>query len=66
MDVAIQIVALLLWLPLNLLILAALLRGEYRRFPLIFAYVVVEFLATAAEVPAYWAVFSHAMCKQAL
>lgn len=59
MDVAIQIVALLLWLPLNLLIIAALLRGEYRRFPLVFAYVVVEFLATAAEIPAYWAVFSH-------
>jgi hypothetical protein len=50
---------LLLWIPLNVLIIAGLLRGDYRRYPLILAYVVVEFLATAAEVPAYWAVYSH-------
>jgi hypothetical protein len=59
MELAIQVGALLLWLPLNLLIIAALLRGEYRRFYFIFAYTVVEFLATAAEIPAYWAVYTH-------
>lgn len=59
MAFAIQVGALLVWLPLNLLIIAALLRGEYRRFPFIFAYTVVEFLATAAEIPAYWAVHTH-------
>jgi len=59
MEFAIQIVALTLWLPLNLLIIAGLLRGEYRRFPFIFAYVVIELLATAAELPAYWAVFTN-------
>src|SRR5690242_3482282 len=57
MDVAIQVAALLLWLPLNLLIITSLVRGEYRRFPFIFAYTVVEFLATAAEIPAYWEVY---------
>jgi hypothetical protein len=59
MDVAFQVAALLVWLPLNLLIIAALIRGEYRRYPLILAYVVVEFLATAAEVPALWAYYKH-------
>jgi hypothetical protein len=58
MDLAIQVGALLLWLPLNLLIIAALLRGDYRHFPFIFAYTVVEFLAFAAEVPVYWAVYT--------
>jgi hypothetical protein len=61
MDIAIQIVALLLWLPLNLLIVAALLKGEYRRFPFIFAYVIVELLATAAELPAYWGALSNTL-----
>lgn len=59
MEVAIQIAALVVWLPLNLLVIQALLRGDYRRFPFILVYVLVEFLATAAEIPAYWAVFSH-------
>jgi hypothetical protein len=58
-TVAIQVIALLVWLPLNLLIIAGLLRGEYRRFPFIFAYVIVELLATAAELPAYWAALSR-------
>lgn len=59
MDFALQVGALLLWLPLNLLIIAALLRGEYRRFPLLFAYTTIEFLAAAAEIPAYWSVYTH-------
>lgn len=59
MDVAIQVVALLVWLPLNLLIIAALLRGEYRRFPIIFAYVIVEFLAATAELPTALGLFQH-------
>lgn len=59
MGFAIQVGALLLWLPLNLLIIAGLLRGEYRRFPILFAYTIVEFLAVAAEIPAYLAVYTH-------
>lgn len=66
MQLAIQVGALLVWLPLNLLIIAALLRGEYRRFSFIFAYTVAEFLATAAEIPAYWAVYTHGQQAQAL
>jgi len=59
MDLAIQVGLLLVWLPLNLLIITALLRGDYRNFPFIFAYTVVEFLAFAAEVPLYWAVYTR-------
>lgn len=66
MDVAIQVGSLLLWVPLNLLIIAALLRGEYRRFPFIFAYTTVEFLAAAAEVPAFFAVQGHRSQDQGL
>lgn len=66
MDLAIQVGALLLWLPLNLLIIAGLLRGEYRRFPILLAYTVAEFLAVAAEIPAYWAVYTHGSQAYAL
>jgi hypothetical protein len=59
MDEVFQVAALLVWVPLNLLIIAALLRGEYRRYPLILACAVVEFLAAAGEIPAYWAVYNH-------
>ena len=57
---AIQICSWLVGLPLELLILAALLRGGYRRFPFLFLYVVGEFLTTVAEIPASWAYFQGA------
>jgi hypothetical protein len=42
------------------MVIATLLRGQYRRFPFILAFVVAEFFAVAAEVPAYWAVYNGA------
>ena len=57
MRFAIDLAKLIVWFPLELLVIATLLRGQYRRFPFIFAYVVVEFLAVAAEIPAYWVVY---------
>src|SRR3954468_17781003 len=66
MELAIQVGLLLVWLPLNLLIIAALLRGEYRRFPFIFAYTVVEFLAFAAELPLYWAVYTRGVRAESI
>src|SRR5579872_1526588 len=59
MELVFQVAILVVWIPLNVLIIAGLLRGDYRRYPLILAYVVVEFLATAAELPAYWSVYVH-------
>ena len=48
----------LIGLPLELLIIAALLRGGYRRFPLVFAYALALFLTTVVEIPAYIGYFS--------
>jgi len=53
----IEAVTTILWLPLELMVIATLLRGQYRRFPFILAFVVAEFFAVAAEIPAYWAVY---------
>jgi len=39
------------------MVIATLLRGHYRKYPFILAFVVAEFLTVAAEIPAYWAVY---------
>ena len=46
-----QVCAYLVGLPLQLLIIAALLRGEYRRYPFIFIYAVADLLTTILEIP---------------
>ena len=57
MRLAIDLAKLIVWFPLELLVIATLLRGQFRRFPFILAYVVTEFLVVAAEIPAYWDVY---------
>ena len=57
MRQTIEVVTTLIWLPLELMVIAALLRGPFRRFPLILAFVVAEFLAVAAEIPSYIAYY---------
>jgi len=65
---AIEVVSTIIWLPMEFLVIATLLRGQYRRFPFILAFVVAEFLAVAAEVPAYWAYYhglkSHGLLQR--
>jgi hypothetical protein len=51
MRFVLQLCGLLIGLPLELLIIGALLRGGYRRFPFIFAYAIIDFLTTAVEIP---------------
>jgi hypothetical protein len=51
MRIAIELGSYLVGLPLEVLIIAALLRGAYRRFPFVFAYAVASFLASAVELP---------------
>jgi hypothetical protein len=66
MRLAIQLCGLVIGLPLQLLIIGTLLRGGYRRFPFLFAYIVGDFLTTVVEVPSavgyyrgmQWAVFA--------
>jgi uncharacterized membrane protein YgdD (TMEM256/DUF423 family) len=55
MRFAIQACGLLIGIPLEIMVIAALLRGGYRRFPLIFVYAILNFLATVVEIPPAWA-----------
>jgi len=50
MQLAFQVCALLVGLPLQLAVIAALLRGAYRRYPFVLLYVIVDFLTTALEI----------------
>jgi hypothetical protein len=52
MRLALQIAGWAFGLPLEILIISALLRGSYRRFPFIFAYIVIDFITTVLEMPA--------------
>src|SRR5947207_10675286 len=49
MRIAIQLGSYLVGLPLEVLIISALLRGAYRRFPFVFGYAVASLLASAVE-----------------
>lgn len=52
MRFALQVVGWALGLPLEVLIITALLRGGYRRFLFIFVYIVTDLLTTVVEMPA--------------
>jgi hypothetical protein len=66
MRFAIQLCGLVVGIPLQILIIGTLLRGSYRRFPFLFAYMLGDFLTTVVEVPSAvgydrgseWAAFS--------
>jgi uncharacterized membrane protein len=58
MRAAVQYVFWLIGLPLELLIIAALVRGTYRRFPIIFIYLVTLFLASVVDLAVFTASFS--------
>jgi hypothetical protein len=59
MTKAFQLGAYLVTLPLELMVIAVLLRGGYKRYPFIFLYVVVDFLTTVIEIPSSLAYFSR-------
>ena len=50
MQAAFQVGAYLLGVPLELMVIAVLLRGEYRRYPIIFLYAVVDLLTSIIEI----------------
>ncbi len=52
---ALQVCGWLIGIPLQLLILTALLRGGYRRYPFLFLYILGDFFTTVADIPASWA-----------
>lgn len=53
MQFALQVCGYAIGLPLELLVISALLHGPYKRFPILFAYTIVSFLTTVVEIPAY-------------
>jgi hypothetical protein len=50
MQQALQLCGYLFGVPLELLVIAALLRGDYRRYPFVFLYAVVDLLTTIIEI----------------
>jgi hypothetical protein len=60
MDLAIQLGSYLLWFPLEILTISAIIRTGIRRYPLVFSYMVVTLLIAIAEIPvAYEYYHSH-------
>ena len=53
MEFALQIIGYAVGLPLEILIISALLRGPYRRFLFVFGYIIALFLATLVQIPSY-------------
>jgi len=51
-EFAIQVCGWLIGVPLEFLLVAALLRGAYRRFPFVFAYASALLVTTLVEIPA--------------
>lgn len=54
MRFAISICGYVVGLPLELLVIAAMMRGGFRKFPAVFAYVVAVFFTTVVEIPLAW------------
>ena len=50
MQTVFQVSAYLIGVPLELMVIAVLLRGEYRRYPIIFLYAVVDLLTSILEI----------------
>jgi hypothetical protein len=50
MQHVLQVCAYLVGVPLDLMVVAVLLRGEYRRYPFVFLYAVVDLLTTILEI----------------
>src|SRR4051794_39698233 len=50
MQLAIQIAAYAIGLPLSVMIISAMLRGQWRNYPFIFLYVLGDFVTTILEI----------------
>ncbi len=51
MEFALTIVGVAVGVPLQLLVIGTMLHGGYRRFPVVFIYVLAQFLTTCLETP---------------
>src|SRR4051794_13098238 len=53
MQLALQLAAYAIGLPLGVRILSAMLRGQWREYPFVFLYVVGDLVTTLIELPAF-------------
>jgi hypothetical protein len=60
MNAVLSLVQVVIWYSLQAVVITRLLRGKWRQFPLIFAFVIAEFLVAVAQLPTFWAVSFHA------
>jgi hypothetical protein len=58
-STALNIVQALIWFALQVVLISRLQRENWRRFPLLFAFVIAEFLVAVAELPSMWAASFH-------
>jgi len=66
LQLALQLICWAIGLPLGLLVIAALLRGGYRLFPVLFVYEIIDLLMTVAGMPPYIAYyFQHEAAARA-
>jgi len=59
MYFALQVCSYLVWLPLEILALIAILRGGVRRHPFVFAYLITSFLTAVMEMPISFDYLQH-------
>jgi hypothetical protein len=58
MEFALNVVGYVLGIPLELLVIGALLSGGYRRFPFVFGYTLAYFFTSVIEMPLYWGAYA--------
>lgn len=54
-----DLIQIAIWFPVQAVLINRILRGYWRQFPLIFGFVVAEFLVAVAQCPAEWAMIMH-------
>jgi hypothetical protein len=59
MRAALNLAGAAIWFALQVIVITRLLRGGWRRFPLIFVFVITEFLVAVAQSPTMWAISFH-------
>ncbi len=60
MAAALSAVQALLWFWFEIVLITRLLRGDWLKFPLVFAFATAEFLLAVAQLPTIWAITFHA------
>src|ERR1035437_6492110 len=66
MQLALQIAAYVIGLPLGLMIMAVLLRGQWKQYPFVFAYVLGDFLTSVLVISLIYRAAAHLKTRHIL